>query len=211
MRTAQLMLLALVVLLVVWCHDGALQVAAAPAAPSRPGPRGASSTRGDAPPAPSARGTGASSSNRGTSRGKAGGRQQPDARTPEGRASLNVWQRVTHEVCLHLAAGEECSTFISDHDAEFIERQKGFSKRLSKAPLFETPTELCDTIVERFHLTEKNGLDGKDFCDSHFSDLVRHVSALAAARTRVPVNLRLQSLLWCCPDPTFLRSPVRVL
>ena len=92
---------------------------------------------------------------------------------------MNVWQRVTHEACLHLAAGGECSTFASDHHGEFVDRQQGFATRLSKTPLFEEPRDLCDTIVERFHLTEKNGLDGKEFCDENFPDLVAHVSRLA--------------------------------
>jgi hypothetical protein len=155
---------------------------AAPAAPQRPPPRGtgARAGRGETPAAPSARGAGApaGSSGRGSGRGKAGGRARPDARTPAGYAALNVWQRVTHEACLHLGAGGECSTFASDHHSEFVERQQGFATRLSKTPLFEEPRELCDTIAERFHLAEKNGRDGKDWCDDNFSELVAHVRCL---------------------------------
>lgn len=173
----------------------------ASAAPTAPSPRGAAAAargargRGPARPEPpqgagrhpsrvessagSSRGAGgASGSGRGAGRGKAGGRPRPDARTPEGRAALNVWQRVTHEACLHLAAGEDCAAFMSEHHDEFVERQQGFAARLSKAPLFEAPRDLCDTIVERFLLTDKKGLEGKDFCDENFPDLVAHASAM---------------------------------
>ena len=159
----------------------------ASAAPTAPSPRGAAAAargargRGPARPEPpqGTRGAGgASGSGRGAGRGKAGGRPRPDARTPEGRAALNVWQRVTHEACLHLAAGEDCAAFMSEHHDEFVERQQGFAARLSKAPLFEAPRDLCDTIVERFLLTDKKGLEGKDFCDENFPDLVAHASAM---------------------------------
>ena len=113
-------------------------------------------------------------------RGKAagGGRPRPDARTPEGRDAMNVWQRVTHEACLHIAEGKGCDEFVSEHHNEFLERQKDFATRLSKAPLFEIPSDLCEVIIERYHLTEKNGLEGKEFCDENFSDLVAHASTM---------------------------------
>lgn len=177
MRAPQLIVPALYLLLMC-CNEGQV---VAPATAGRPPPRGAGvrAGRGEIPKAPSARGAvGASSSGRGSGRGKPGGRGRPDARTPEGYAALNVWQRVTHEACLHLSAGGECSTFVSDHHGEFVERQQGFATRLSKQPLFENPKELCDTIAERFHVTEKNGRNGKDWCDDNFSELVAHVRCL---------------------------------
>ena len=89
---------------------------------------------------------------------------------------MNVWQRATHEACVHIAAGEQCKDLVSEHHEAFVQRQEEVSSRVGKRPLFVTPNELCDVIVERFHLSDHGDLEPREWCDEHFAELVAHAS-----------------------------------